>query len=121
MFDLTKQEKAILVFLTLTFATGVGISAYKRSRPRLKVQVQPHQTANLEDADRFITEYNQVNINSFDIAELTRLPGIGRVIAQRIIEYRKAHGPFKSKEELMQVKGIGAKKLEKIKDSIVLE
>jgi competence ComEA-like helix-hairpin-helix protein len=120
VFDLTKQEKLILVFLILTFATGVGISAYKKSRPRLK-EVQLHQAANLEDADRFISEYNQVNINRFDIGRLTRLPGIGEVIAQRIVEYRKLHGPFKSKEELMQVKGIGARKFEQIKDSIVLE
>lgn len=56
-----------------------------------------------------------ININTADIDELMTLDGIGEVIAGRIIEYREANGDFKSVEELINVKGIGEKKLEAIR------
>ncbi len=59
-----------------------------------------------------------VNVNLATAIELEALPGIGSVIAQRIIEYREQHGPFHSLNELAQVKGIGPKKLEKLKDLV---
>lgn len=48
-----------------------------------------------------------VDINSADIEELDRLPGIGPALAQRIIDYREAYGGFRAPEELMEVSGIG--------------
>lgn len=56
-----------------------------------------------------------VNINTASKKELDALPGIGETLAQRIIEYRSANGPFSSVDELTKVKGIGAKTLEKLK------
>ena len=46
------------------------------------------------------------------------LPAIGPVTAQKIIDYRNVRGVFKSKEEIMEVSGIGVKTYEKIKDKI---
>lgn len=59
-----------------------------------------------------------VNINTASLEELCTLDGIGEVIAGRIIEYREENGPFTSADELINVKGIGEKKLEDIRDRI---
>ncbi|MFZ1320904.1 MAG: helix-hairpin-helix domain-containing protein [Ignavibacteria bacterium] len=59
-----------------------------------------------------------IDINSADISELTELPGIGESIAARIKEYRDKNKKFGSINEIMQVKGIGKKKFEKIKKYI---
>ena len=56
-----------------------------------------------------------VNINTASKRQLEALPGIGEVLAQRIIDYRSANGPFSSVDELVKVKGIGEKTLAKIK------
>ena len=61
-----------------------------------------------------------ININTATLEQLEALPGIGPAIAQRIIDYRAANGPFKSIEDIKQVKGIGDALFEKIKDSITV-
>ena len=62
-----------------------------------------------------------VNINTAGVDELDSLPGIGPVLAQRIVDYRTAHGAFRSAEELTQVEGIGQAILENIQNMIVTE
>ena len=61
-----------------------------------------------------------VNINTADIKELDKLPGVGPATAKRIIEYRTENGDFQSPEEIKRVKGIGEAKYEKMKDKIAL-
>lgn len=63
---------------------------------------------------------NKISINNASIEDLIKLPGIGRVIANRIIDYREINHSFKYLEELKNVKGIGEKKYEEIKDQISL-
>ena len=52
-----------------------------------------------------------ININTATAIELTGIPGIGPVLANRIIDFRTANGPFKDISELKQVQGIGEKTL----------
>ena len=67
-----------------------------------------------------IKEEILISINSASIKELMTLNGIGEELAKRIIDYRMHNGGFKSLEELMEVKGIGPSKYEKIKEYITL-
>ena len=63
----------------------------------------------------------RVELNKASLAELEALPGIGPVLAERIVAWRSANGPFVSVEQLMDVEGIGEKKLAELRDSIYVE
>lgn len=67
-----------------------------------------------------IANSNKININTATHDELDTLPGIGKSIANKIIEYREYNGKFNSIDELKGVSGIGEKKFEKIKDLICI-
>jgi competence protein ComEA len=62
-----------------------------------------------------------VNVNAATADELAALPGVGPTMAERILQYREANGPFASLEALDVVEGIGPALLEKIKESVVFE
>jgi len=64
---------------------------------------------------------NLININTADAQKLQALPGIGPAIAERIVQYRQTHGPFKNPEDIKNVQGIGDKKYDAIKDLITTE
>ena len=68
-----------------------------------------------------VTESGLININTATLAQLDSLPGIGPVIAQRIIDYREQHDDFKNASQLMLVEGIGEKRLKAIIDLITIE
>lgn len=62
----------------------------------------------------------KVNINTATLAELDTLPRIGPAIAQRIIDYRTQNGPFKTIQDIMNVRGIGPATFEQLKDLITV-
>lgn len=68
----------------------------------------------------FTASSQRVNINTATQEELETLPGIGPVLAGRIIEYRQKNGRFLSAEDIKNVSGIGDAKFEQIKDKITL-
>jgi competence protein ComEA len=61
-----------------------------------------------------------IDINQASIQELTCIKGVGPVLAQKIVDYREANGPFQTVEQLTNIKGIGKNKLAKIKKSIFI-
>ena len=76
---------------------------------------------NQEDQEK--TEEDEViivNINTATIEELTKLNGIGESKAQAIIDYRNTNGPFKAIEDILNVKGIGEKIYDQIKEFITV-
>lgn len=62
-----------------------------------------------------------VNINTAEVAQLALLPRIGEKAATRIVEYRKANGPFKKTTDLMQVKGVGEKSFELLRPYLTVD
>lgn len=107
MLDISKSEKFfILVFLVFgLFCTG--LSYYRKVVP-----CQEFITVDIDYSHKLIY------INKAAPAQLERLPGIGPVLAYDIVLYRDNIGGFKTIEELKNVKGIGNKKFDKIKDLI---
>lgn len=59
-----------------------------------------------------------ISVNTASAPELERLPGIGPVIALRIVEYRAQNGPYQRLEDLLEVEGIGPSKLESLQDYV---
>lgn len=66
-------------------------------------------------------EIQIVNINDADLDELMMLPNIGETLAKRIIDYREKYGDFETEEELLNIEGLGEKKLETIIEYIEIE
>ena len=63
---------------------------------------------------------NPVSLNTADLAALDTLPGVGPVLAQRILDWRTAHGRFTSIDELGEVSGIGEKLLAQLRPLVTL-
>jgi competence protein ComEA len=61
-----------------------------------------------------------LDLNTASAADLEALPGLGPALAQRIVDYRRQHGPFKKIEDLEQVPGLGPKKLERLKPQLII-
>lgn len=62
-----------------------------------------------------------VNINTAGVKQLMTLEGVGQKVAEKVVEYRAAHGPFKKPEEIRKVQGIGPGLWEKNRERIVVK
>ncbi|ANX00756.1 helix-hairpin-helix domain-containing protein [Thermoclostridium stercorarium] len=97
-----------------------------KNKTEKQVQVEIQDNKSIEKNNTVIenTEVSNeplyININTADLSTLMKLHGIGEVKARAIIEYRERNGPFKSIEEIKNVKGIGEATFQKIKDRIVV-
>ena len=80
---------------------------------------QPTEQAEQPTEDA--AQLRMVNINTAGVDELDSLPGIGPVLAQRIVDWRTENGPFTDAAQLLEVDGIGQTVLESIQDFIVTE
>lgn len=68
----------------------------------------------IDGAERRTAEF-QVDLNEAEWPELAQLPGIGETLARRIVESRSREGPFRDHDDLQRVRGIGPKKLERVR------
>ncbi len=68
-----------------------------------------------------VLSQDKIDLNKATVEELEKLPGIGPKIAENIVEYRKKFGPFRSIQELLEVKGIGTKRLKILKKYLKIE
>ncbi len=127
--SLTPQEQAVAFFLILSAGAGIAIKWINLSVPKmvgakyysepLTPKVPPKDTSKSVRTAPTRSSF-PIDINSADSVALVRVPGIGPVLAGRIIQYRRAHGKFRSVDELKNVKGIGDKKLSKIRKFVSL-
>jgi comEA protein len=96
------------IIAVLIFDSG----CVKRAR---QYSVETYSEAEASKADR-----TRVNINTASAEDLERLPGIGRVIAERIIEHRSQHGAFRRVEHVMMVHGISERKFQAMEPLITV-
>lgn len=101
---------ALSLCFVLGLFTGRNLKDDYANLPDNEVVIAPSQTAQRRDY--------RLDINSATKTQLMELPGIGELIAERIVSYRTENGPFESTDDLMKVEGIGQKKLQQIEHLI---
>jgi competence ComEA-like helix-hairpin-helix protein len=128
------------LLLSLVFATILGAVLLRVKRPTpapIVIQsltplltstsapaatlVLPAAAPDAANAGLLALPGHRININTASASELETLPGIGPVLAQRVVEYRQSNGPFRTPEDIKDVKGIGDGIFAEIKDSITVE
>ena len=112
-----KKGSGILLLicaLSLCMVLGIFIGRNLHSD---YVQLSHNSNAVTEPLPESTADY-RLNINTASKAQLMDLPGIGETIADRIIAYRTANGPFQNIEDLMNVEGIGQKRMQQIETRI---
>jgi len=109
MFDLTRQERTVLILLMLITLMGVSLSYAFKINPRLGDLV------NFVESDKL---YRRIDLNQATYQDLISIPHIGDKIAKRIIDYRDVSGSFKESDELLSIYGIGPSHYKTIKKYI---
>ena len=114
-----------MILLTCTFAAFIlGLFAGRnvgrtpvqiRSLPAVTTAATEEVTANTAPTEPLI-----IDLNTATSEQLQTLPGIGPVIAERIVAYREEYGAYETVGELMNVEGVGEKKLEAIWDLVTV-
>lgn len=109
MFNLTTQEKKVILFLSAIFLLGLGVSFFKKASSRIEKFASVNE------------ELVRLNLNSASFTDLTSLKQIRPSLARKILDYRNSHEKFTSLEELKEVKGIGEHYYNKLEDLFFVE
>jgi competence protein ComEA len=126
LYELPANSR-VMDAITAAGGTRVGTDTSDINLARIikdgeQIYVDPSTTSNSHPASGLthVTKKKSgpININRATASELDALPGIGPVIASRIIEYRKTNGPFASVEDLQKVSGIGVAKFAQFKSKV---
>jgi len=104
MFNLTHEEKKVVLFLVSIALIGTGINFCLKVKSPIKKFIL---------ADINIAK---INLNTASLQDLLESRALSKRLAKEIIEYRLAHGGFSDIEELKEIKGIGEYKYEKLKE-----
>ena len=121
MFNLDKIERAVIVFLLALLLLFSFIKIYNAWHPVAFVRVDRHDADAWDKKISLLNNPPKININEADTESLMGIKGIGKVIAERIINYRDERGYFYSIEDLKKIKGLGSKVVDKIKDNITTD
>ncbi|MCX5894778.1 MAG: ComEA family DNA-binding protein [Proteobacteria bacterium] len=114
-----KFSKKISIWLVFSFAfmlIALPVFAAEQAQPQLAAPAK-----DAKPAKRVPVLEGQININTATADQFKMLPGIGKKIADAIIEFRAKNGNFKTVDDLAKIKGIGEKKLTTIKNYLILE
>ncbi len=107
-------------FLAEADPASVNLAAVVADGQQVAVGVPAAAGAATPGAARDAGGGGTVNLNTADVAALDGLPGIGPVLAQRIVDHREQHGPFRSVEDLQDVAGIGPAILGQLADAVTV-
>lgn len=119
-FSVEQERGLILLIAVGIIASGLALFLPSIGQSQ-RIEVVPVEVSELRVLEPiFLSSPRRINLNKAGIEELKELPGIGDVLAQRIINYRKEHGEFTCLDELSDVSGIGSSLIEKIADLVEL-
>lgn len=119
--DYTREDSLFNYYNSFDFSDGTDNSeTIKKEKIRNEV-LELNDTITYVKKDVESLAEKSINLNTADVNELIRLPGIGEKTAEKIIELRSERGKFKKLEELLDVSGIGEVKFNKIKNFLYIK
>lgn len=119
-------KKAIIISLAAALLFSAAALLKNLASPQgIEIHTRAVNAAEImsgsESGTRKLDPGEKLNINIATADELTALPGIGDALAAAIVDYRQENGSFSAIEDIMNVKGIGEKRFEALRDYITIE